>query len=135
MYVILAIDVVPPALVDAFGESSPRILLAAIVVIVLVLGQFLSNLATVLIVAPVSVSIAQSAGLSPLPMMMAVTVAGAASFLTPIAPRATWWCGTGRLPGRRLLETRPTVPPVVLSGSDQFSTLRTSDVKARCSSG
>lgn len=78
-------DLISTGLVDWFGSSSPHLLLAAIVVIVLVLGQFLSNLATVLIVAPVAISIAETAQVSPLPMMMGITVAGAASFLTPVA--------------------------------------------------
>lgn len=80
-----AADLVSAFLVDAFGASSPRLLLICIVAIVLVLGQFLSNLATVLIVAPVAVAIAETAEVSPLPMMMGITVAGAASFLTPVA--------------------------------------------------
>lgn len=78
-------DVLSSWLVDTFGQSSPRLLLLAIVVLVLVLGQFLSNLATVLIVAPVAIAVSQTAGLSPLPMMMGITIAGAASFLTPVA--------------------------------------------------
>ncbi|GEE00087.1 hypothetical protein nbrc107696_05330 [Gordonia spumicola] len=80
-----AADKISSTLVDRLGDSSPYLLLAAVVVIVLILGQFLSNLATVLIVAPVAVAIAQDAGVSPLPMMMGITVAGAASFMTPVA--------------------------------------------------
>lgn len=52
------------------------------------LGQLISNTATVLIVAPISVSVAASLGLSVQPFMMALTVAGAAAFLTPIATAA-----------------------------------------------
>jgi len=77
-------DALSTWLVDVFGGSSPYLLLAAIVVIVLVLGQLLSNLATVLIVVPVAIAVSTTAGLSPLPMMMGITVAGAASFLTPV---------------------------------------------------
>lgn len=80
-----AASLISEFLVESLGASSPRLLLLCIVVIVLVLGQFLSNLATVLIVAPVAVAIAETAGVSPLPMMMGITVAGAASFLTPVA--------------------------------------------------
>ncbi len=80
-----AADLISDSLVAAFGESSPRLLLVCIVLIVMVLGQFLSNLATVLIVAPVAVAVAGDAGVSPLPMMMGITIAGAASFLTPVA--------------------------------------------------
>ena len=49
------------------------------------LGQLISNTATVLIVAPIAVSVAASLDLSVQPFMMALTVAAAASFLTPIA--------------------------------------------------
>lgn len=78
-------DLVSHQLIETFGAGSPRLLLVCMVVIVLVLGQFLSNLATVLIVAPVAVAVAEGAGVSPLPMMMGITIAGAASFLTPVA--------------------------------------------------
>lgn len=78
-------DLIAESLMQWLGESSPRIMLLGIVVVVMLLGQFISNLATVLIVAPIAVAVAQSAGVSPMPMMMAITVAGAASFLTPVA--------------------------------------------------
>jgi len=80
-----AAGVISDALVAWFGGGSPTLLLAGIVLVVLILGQFISNLATVLIVAPIAMSVAETAQLSPLPMMMAITVAGAASFLTPVA--------------------------------------------------
>lgn len=72
-------------MVDTLGGGSPLLLLAAIVITVLVLGQFISNLATVLVVAPIAVTVSHTADISVLPMMMAITVAGAASFLTPVA--------------------------------------------------
>lgn len=78
-------DLLSDTLVGAFGAGSPHLLLVCIVGLVLVMGQFLSNLATVLIVAPVAIAVADGAGVSPLPMMMGITVAGAASFLTPVA--------------------------------------------------
>lgn len=81
-------DVIADGLVTALGGSSPVLLQLGIVLTVVVLGQFLSNLATVLIVAPIAVTIAQLADLSPLPLLMGITVAGAASFLTPIATAA-----------------------------------------------
>ena len=47
------------------------------------------------IVAPIAVSVAATLGLSVQPFMMALTVAGAASFLTPIAtPASAWARGT-----------------------------------------
>ena len=51
----------------------------------LVLGQLISNVATVLIGLPVAASVAATLDASPQPFMMALTVVGAAAFLTPIA--------------------------------------------------
>jgi di/tricarboxylate transporter len=53
-----------------------------------VLGQLISNTATALIVIPIAVSSAAGTGISVRPLLMAVTVATAASFLTPVATPA-----------------------------------------------
>jgi di/tricarboxylate transporter len=54
-------------------------------VLTVIIGQLISNVATVLLMAPVALTLAQTLGVSVQPFMMALTVAGAASFLTPIA--------------------------------------------------
>lgn len=82
-----AADQISDRLVSAFGDS-PRLLLIGVVVVVLILGQFISNLATALIVAPIAVAVAQNTHSSPLPMLMAIAVAAAAAFLTPVATPA-----------------------------------------------
>lgn len=82
-----AADTISERLVSAFGDS-PRLLLIAVVVVVLILGQFISNLATALVVAPIAVAVSQSTHTSPLPMLMAIAVAAAAAFLTPVATPA-----------------------------------------------
>lgn len=81
-------DVVAGWLLSVLGDSGPQIALLALVVLTVGLGQIISNTATVLIVAPVAVAVATSLGSSVQPFMMALTVAGAASFLTPIATPA-----------------------------------------------
>lgn len=68
--------------------AGPTAALAVIVLITLVLGQLISNTATVLIVAPVAVALASTMHLSPLPFLMGLTVAGAAALLTPVATPA-----------------------------------------------
>jgi di/tricarboxylate transporter len=52
------------------------------------LGQFVSNTATALIVVPIAVSAATELALSPRPFLMLMSVAAAASFLTPVATPA-----------------------------------------------
>lgn len=75
-------------LVDLVGGSGPRLLLLALVLMTVVLGQLISNTATALIVIPVAVSAAAELQVSPKPVLMAVAVAAAASFLTPVATPA-----------------------------------------------
>jgi di/tricarboxylate transporter len=83
-----AADLIAGVLIDAVGAGRPYLLLIALFVLTAALGQVISNTATVLIVAPVAVSAAMETGVSPQPILMLIAVAGAASFLTPIATPA-----------------------------------------------
>jgi di/tricarboxylate transporter len=58
------------------------------VLIVFVLGQLISNMATALIVIPVAISAADELDVSAKPLLVAVTVASAAAFMTPVATPA-----------------------------------------------
>jgi di/tricarboxylate transporter len=75
-------------LVDTVGGASPYLLVLGLCLLTAALGQLISNTATALIVIPVAVSAAADAGVSARPLLMAVTVAAAASFLTPVATPA-----------------------------------------------
>ena len=81
-------DVIASGLLGFVGDSSPYLALAAVCVLTMVLGQLISNTATVLIVVPIAVVMAADLGVSVLPFLMALTVSGAASFLTPVATPA-----------------------------------------------
>ncbi|WP_166866898.1 SLC13 family permease [Salinibacterium sp. ZJ70] len=70
------------------GDASPHLALLVLGVITIILGQFISNVATALVIAPISIALAQSLEVSVLPFMMSLTVAAAASFFTPIATPA-----------------------------------------------
>lgn len=72
-------------LVDVVGSSSPHTLLFALCLLTAVLGQLISNTATALIVIPIALSAAADTGISGRPLLMAVNLAAAASFLTPVA--------------------------------------------------
>jgi di/tricarboxylate transporter len=67
-----------------FQGQSPLLALGGIMALAMAATPFLNNAATVLIVAPVGVSLAQRLGLSPDPFLMAVAVGAACDFLTPI---------------------------------------------------
>lgn len=83
-----AADLIAGGLRDLVGAAGPTAGLAAIVAITLILGQLISNTATVLIIVPVAVALAAAMGASPLPFLMGLTVAGAAALLTPVATPA-----------------------------------------------
>ena len=59
-------------------------ILTVLMVVTMTMSDFLNNVATTLIAAPVGVSIAQSIGANPDPFLMAVAVAASCAFLTPI---------------------------------------------------
>ncbi|MGC4153577.1 MAG: SLC13 family permease [Propionicimonas sp.] len=81
-------DMFADGLLRLTGEASPTIALLVICVLTMVLGQLISNTATVLVVAPVAVAVANELGVSVLPFLMGLAVAGAAAFLTPVATPA-----------------------------------------------
>jgi di/tricarboxylate transporter len=83
-----AAEKIANALVQTVGSAGPHALLVGLFVLTAVFGQLISNTATALIVIPIAVSAATDLGISPRPVLMSVTVAAAASFLTPIATPA-----------------------------------------------
>ena len=83
-----AAEKIAHTLVTAVGAAGPHVLLLGICLLTAVLGQLISNTATALIVIPVAVSAAADTGVSVRPFLMAVTVAAAAAFLTPVATAA-----------------------------------------------
>jgi di/tricarboxylate transporter len=75
-------------LIDIVGDLGPHALLIGVVVLIFVLGQLISNTATVLIVMPIALSAAADLDISAKPVLMTVCVAASAAFLTPIATPA-----------------------------------------------
>lgn len=83
-----AATLIADELVAAVGDLGPRALLLGLFVLTAVFGQLISNTATALIVIPIAVTAAAELGVSPQPVLMAVGIAAAASFLTPVATPA-----------------------------------------------
>ncbi|WP_350275017.1 SLC13 family permease [Kribbella sp. HUAS MG21] len=81
-------DRIADLIIDAIGPGHPYLLLLALFGLTALLGQVVSNTATVLIVAPIAVAAAQGTGTSVQPVLMLVAVAGAAALLTPISTPA-----------------------------------------------
>lgn len=83
-----AADLIAGALLSMIGDAGPTAALAVLCLLTLVLSQLISNAATVLITAPIALSIAATMQVSALPFLMALTVIAAAAFLTPVATPA-----------------------------------------------
>ncbi len=83
-----AADLIADGLVGAVGDLGPYALLLGLFVVPAVVGQLISNMATALIVIPIAVAAAAELNVSPRPVLMSVTVAAAAAFLTPVATPA-----------------------------------------------
>lgn len=83
-----AADLVANGLLGAIGDAGPTVALLVLCILTLVLGQLISNSATVLILAPIAVSVAATMGVSVQPFLMGLAVVAAAAFLTPVATPA-----------------------------------------------
>jgi di/tricarboxylate transporter len=73
------------AIIEALDGAPIRLVLAVIFVITAVLGLFISNTATAVLMAPVALKIASALGVSPYPLAMTVALAASAAFMTPVS--------------------------------------------------
>jgi di/tricarboxylate transporter len=79
------VDLAADGLLGLVGEASPRLVLATLFVITAVLGLFISNTATAVLMAPVALAIAAELGASPYPFAMIVALAASTAFMTPVS--------------------------------------------------
>ena len=70
------------------GNSSPLLIIAILMLTTAVLTQFLSNNASILIMAPIGMALAQSMGIEPYAFVMATFVGCLSCFCTPMATPA-----------------------------------------------
>lgn len=72
------------AIVAVSSSLPPWAILTIIVAVTMTMSDFLNNVATALIAAPVSIEVASALDVSPDPFLMGVAVAASCAFLTPI---------------------------------------------------
>ncbi len=90
-------DLAAAALLDALGGASPRVVLAGVFVITALLGLFISNTATAVLMAPIALAVAGELGASPYPFAMIVALAASSAFMTPVSsPVNTLVVGPGQ---------------------------------------
>ncbi len=84
-------------IVNMMGENpNPYVLTTVLFLISNILTQFMSNTASAALLAPIGISIAQSIGCDPKPVLMALGIAASMAFATPMAtPPNTLVLGPG----------------------------------------
>jgi di/tricarboxylate transporter len=91
------VDLAADAVLHLVGGASPRLVLATLFIITALLGLFISNTATAVLMAPVALAIAKDLGASPYPFAMIIALAASTAFMTPISsPVNTLVVGPGQ---------------------------------------
>jgi di/tricarboxylate transporter len=60
-------------------------MLASLFALCAVIGLFISNTATAVLMAPIALGTAQQMGVSPYPFAMTIAIAASAAFMTPVS--------------------------------------------------
>jgi len=79
------VDLAANALMILTANAGPAVLLGSLFLITAVLGLFISNTATAVLMAPVALALAKDLNASPYPFAMIVALAASAAFMTPIS--------------------------------------------------
>ena len=103
------------SVLDLIGtHPAPMLIVVSMFLLSCGLTQFMSNTASSALLAPIGISIAQSIGVSPHPVLMAIGIAASCAFTTPVAtPPNTLVLGPGKF--RFMDYVKIGVPLAVLS--------------------
>jgi di/tricarboxylate transporter len=79
------VDLMAEGLMSVIGNSGSYVVLGSIFAITAILGMFISNTATAVLMAPVAIAVAKDMGASPYPFAMIVALAASTAFMTPVS--------------------------------------------------
>jgi di/tricarboxylate transporter len=79
------VDLAAKGLMALTGEASTYVILGSLFAITAILGLFISNTATAVLMAPVAITIGHDLHASPYPFAMTVALAASTAFMTPIS--------------------------------------------------
>jgi di/tricarboxylate transporter len=79
------VDLMADGLMSVIGGAGSYVVLASIFAITALLGMFISNTATAVLMAPVALALAKDFGASPYPFAMIVALAASTAFMTPVS--------------------------------------------------
>jgi di/tricarboxylate transporter len=79
------VDLAADVLMTLISDAGPRIVLGTLFLITALLGMFISNTATAVLMAPVALAVAKDLNASPYPFAMIVALAASTAFMTPVS--------------------------------------------------
>jgi di/tricarboxylate transporter len=79
------VEIVANGLMSAVGDAGPHAVLACLFAITAILGMFISNTATAVLMAPIALAMARDLHASPYPFAMVVALAASTAFMTPVS--------------------------------------------------
>lgn len=79
------VDLAADALMSATQDAGGRVVLASLFGVTAILGMFISNTATAVLMAPVALAVANDMGASPYPFAMIIALAASTAFMTPVS--------------------------------------------------
>lgn len=108
------VNIIADGLVESLGRAGPMAMLAGLFILTAVFTQFLSNTATVVVLAPIALTAAARLNVSPQAFMMGIAVAGSMAFASPVAsPVNTLILGPGGYQFRDYLKAG--VPLIIMA--------------------
>jgi di/tricarboxylate transporter len=79
------VDLMADGLMTVIGGAGSYVALACVFAITALLGMFISNTATAVLMAPVALALAKDFDASPYPFAMIVALAASTAFMTPVS--------------------------------------------------
>lgn len=79
------VTLIVDGLMALVGGMGPRVMVASLFILTAVIGLFISNTATAVLMAPIALGAAQQMQVSPYPLAMTVALAASAAFMTPVS--------------------------------------------------
>lgn len=91
------VDLAVRLLMDISGGAGARVMLLSLFILCALIGLFISNTATAVLMAPIAIAAAREMGVSPYPFAMIIAIAASSAFMTPVSsPVNTLVLGPGK---------------------------------------
>ncbi|MGM3175295.1 SLC13 family permease [Dickeya lacustris] len=79
------VALVVEGLMDIAGNAGPKMMLVCLFVLCALIGLFISNTATAVLMAPIALAAAERMQVSPYPFAIIIAIAASAAFMTPVS--------------------------------------------------